>query len=222
MDAARAARTKVLAPLFVLTAFFVRYAVLYLVIYTATQCDFGRSKGFVYYFVRSACGFGADVFDDYFAVFCAFQQGIDVAFGFFLCWFAVFMRSHVSEKAVQLGVKSFGGVYSAFSGVLYLRKIFEGVGVYHVGGFNVDVPRFFFEAPAYFDEGAYGVEQVEIALELFGVEPVGIVLGKFGRYAERGFDEAEAFQPYVVVPLAVCYPATPDSLGVLPLAILHE
>jgi hypothetical protein len=32
-------------------------------------------------------------------------------------------------------------------------------------------------------------------------------LGKFARYAERGFDEAEAFHPYAVVPLAVCYPA---------------
>jgi hypothetical protein len=55
-----------------------------------------------------------------------------------------------------------------------LRIIFEGVGVYYVGGFDVDVPRFFFEVSAHFDEGTYDVEQVE-----------------------------------------VCYPAAPDSLGVL-------
>jgi hypothetical protein len=91
------------------------------------------------------------------------------------------MRPHASEETVEFGVQGFGGVYSAFGGVLYLRIIFEGVGVYHVGGFDVDVPRFFFEASTYFDEGAYGVEQVE-----------------------------------------VCYPAVPDSLGVLPLAKLHE
>jgi hypothetical protein len=133
--------------------------------------------------VCTAGGFGSDVFDDDFAVFCAFQQGVDAAFGFFPGWrgFAVFMLSHVSEKAMRFGVQVFGGVYSAFGGALHLRIIFERVGVYHVEGFDIDVPRFFFEVSAYFDEGAYGVKQA-----------------------------------------GVCYPATPDSLGILPSAKLHE
>jgi hypothetical protein len=99
---------------------------------------------------------------------------------FFLRWLIAFHWAS-AEKAVQFVVQAFGGAYSAFGGILHLRIIFEGVGVYHVGGFDVDVPCFFFEASAHFNKGADCVKQVE-----------------------------------------VCYPATPDSLGVLPKAKLHE
>jgi hypothetical protein len=53
---------RALAPLLDLEAFIVRHAVLYLFICTAAQRDFGRSKGFVRDFVRSACDFWLDVF----------------------------------------------------------------------------------------------------------------------------------------------------------------
>jgi hypothetical protein len=76
---ARATRTKVLAPLLVLTAFSVRYAVLYLFIYTAAQCDFGRPKCLVYDFAFASGEFGADVFDDESAVMLAVLQGFEVS-----------------------------------------------------------------------------------------------------------------------------------------------
>ena len=79
---------------------------------------------------------------------------------------------------MEFGVDAFGGVDAAAGGVLDLRVVFEGVGVYHVGGFDVDVPCFFFEATAGFYEGADGVEEIEIALELLCVEPVREVLGE--------------------------------------------
>jgi hypothetical protein len=134
--------------------------------------------GFVYYFVDTSGCFGLYVFYDDFAVPLAFEEGFGVTL--LLCFGFGFggAASSGAEEVVQFVVQAFGGVYSAFGGVLHLGIIFEGVGVYHVGGFDVDVPRFFFEASAYFDKGFYGVEQVEVSLELCGVEPVGEVLGE--------------------------------------------
>jgi hypothetical protein len=55
------------------------------------------------------------------------------------------------------------------------------------------------------------------------VEPVGEKFGVFGGELEGAPDEAEFFYADSVEAFAVkCYPATPDSLGVLPSAKLHE
>jgi hypothetical protein len=106
----RTARDKSLAPLFALTEFIVRHAVLNLFIFTATQCDFGRAELLVNDFVCAAGHFGFAVFDNHFAVFLASDEGFGVALLFGFGGFAVAPSSVGFEEGAQFAVQGFGGV----------------------------------------------------------------------------------------------------------------